>query len=254
MVAIRNPHKTTHGICALVAHNVALAPGVSPVRLLRASLNHSVIIAVEHDVADIRTGGGAEQAHIVAGRFDVQVLDIVVPTVIATAEPVIEHHAVGVVCCDMVYGAGNGIELPVVFLLFCLPRFLVRAVEVMGLLPALSRAVPLRVRPRLLGRAGAVGILQIRKQLVIVLCDKAGGRACAIHIAPVDELELVRRADLIGKPLSVRLRRTGLDIVLRAGRAGSAHVVEGIAKERADRIPVSVCSDSERPFRVPLIR
>ena len=154
----------------------------------------------------------------------------------------------------MVYGAGNGIELPVVFLLFGLPRFLVRAVEVMGLLPALSRAVPLRVRPRLLGRAGAVSVLQIWKQLVIVLCDKAGGRACAIHIAPVDELELVRRADLIGKPLSVRLRRTGLDIVLRAGRAGSAHVVEGIAKERADRIPVSVCSNSERPFRVPLIR
>ncbi len=213
------------------------------------ALDDGVVVAVEHDVFDLRAGGGAEQAHVVAIGGDVYVLDVVVAAVVDTAEPVVQRQVVGLIALAVqlavVHRAGNGVEV-VVYGRAVGGGAASCAVEIVGLLPGQGRpgtadaVTGQRQRLRLQRIAAAVGVLQIGIILVVVItaCDIARRAALTVDIAPVDVLQLLHGTYLVG--LGGRARRI-------VGGQG-----EGIGKEGADGIGQRGALVGQRPGIVGL--
>ena len=138
-VVIRNAHQTAERVGAAVG-----AVG----RIRRAAFDHAAIVAVEHDVSELRARRCAEDADVVAGRVDVDVLDVIVVAVVYTAEPTVKVYRVALVVRILFWvvknRTGDGMERGI---LFAFPRGLaICAVEVVRLLPAAPRTIPLRRR------------------------------------------------------------------------------------------------------------
>ena len=213
------------------------------------ALDNGVVVAVEHDVFDLRAGGGTEQTHVVAMGGDVHILDVVVAAVVDTAEPVVQRQIIGfiapVVQLAVVYRAGNGVEVIVCGravgggAVSC-------TVEVVGLLPGEDRTgaagavAGQRHRLCLQRIAAAVGVLQIGIILVVTItaCDIARRASLTVDIAPVNVLQLLYGAYLVG--LGGRSRRI-------VGGQG-----EGIGKEGTDGVGQRGVLVGQRPGIVGL--
>jgi len=132
------------------AHQSAECVGAAVVTVVRArrctALDRSAVVTVEHDVSDLRARRRAENADIVAGRVDVDVLDVVVIAVVHTAEPTVEVYRIALVVWILrrvvKNRTGDGMERGI--FRADLRKFPVCAVEVMRLLPAAPRTIPLR--------------------------------------------------------------------------------------------------------------
>ena len=212
------------------------------------ALDNGVVVAVEHDVFDLRAGGGTEQTHVVAMGGDVHILDVVVAAVVDTAEPVVQRQIIGFIApvqLAVVHRTGNGVEVIVCGravgggAVSC-------TVEVVGLLPGEDRTgaagavAGQRHRLCLQRIAAAVGVLQIGIILVVTItaCDIARRAALTVDVAPVDVLQLLYGAYLVG--LGGRSRRI-------AGGQG-----EGIGKEGADGVGQRGVLVGQRPGIVGL--
>ena len=83
------------------AHQSAERVGAAVVTVVRArrctAFDRSAVVTVEHDVSDLRARRRAENADIVTGRVDVDVLDVVVIAVVHTAEPTVEVYRIALV-------------------------------------------------------------------------------------------------------------------------------------------------------------
>ena len=132
------------------AHQSAERVGAAVVTVVRArrctAFDRSAVVTVEHDVSDLRARRRAENADIVAGRVDVDVLDVVVIAVVHTAEPTVEVYRIALVVWILrrvvKNRTGDGMERGI--FRADLRKFPVCAVEVMRLLPAAPRTIPLR--------------------------------------------------------------------------------------------------------------
>ena len=212
------------------------------------ALDNGVVVAVEHDVFDLRAGGGAEQTHVVAMGGDVHILDVVVAAVVDTAEPVVQRQIIGFIApvqLAVVHRTGNGVEVIVCGravgggAVSC-------TVEVVGLLPGEDRTgaagavAGQRHRLCLQRIAAAVGVLQIGIILVVTItaCDIARRAALTVDIAPVNVLQLLYGAYLVG--LGGRSRR----IVGGQGK--------GIGKEGTDGVGQRGVLVGQRPGIVGL--
>ena len=246
IIVVGNAYQTAQGVGGGVILRPGGTGGGGGVGL---ALDNGVVVAVEHDVFDLRAGGGAEQAHVVAMGGDVHILDVVVAAVVDTAEPVVQRQIIGfiapVVQLAVVHRAGNGVEVVVCGravgggAVSC-------AVEVVGLLPGEDRTgaagavAGQRHRLCLQRIVAAVGVLQIGIILVVTItaCDIARRAALTVDIAPVNVLQLLYGAYLVG--LGGRSRRI-------VGGQG-----EGIGKEGADGVGQRGVLVGQRPGIVGL--
>ena len=246
IIVVGNAYQTAQGVGGGVILRPGGTGGGGGVGL---ALDNGVVVAVEHDVFDLRAGGGTEQTHVVAMGGDVHILDVVVAAVVDTAEPVVQRQIIGfiapVVQLAVVYRAGNGVEVIVCGravgggAVSC-------TVEVVGLLPGEDRTgaagavAGQRHRLCLQRIAAAVGVLQIGIILVVTItaCDIARRAALTVDIAPVNVLQLLYGAYLVG--LGGRSRRI-------VGGQG-----EGIGKEGADGVGQRGALVGQRPGIVGL--
>ena len=245
IIVVGNAYQTAQGVGGGVILRPGGTGGGGGVGL---ALDNGVVVAVEHDVFDLRAGGGAEQAHVVAMGGDVHILDVVVAAVVDTAEPVVQRQIIGFIApvqLAVVYRAGNGVEVVVCGravgggAVSC-------TVEVVGLLPGEDRTgaagavAGQRHRLCLQRIAAAVGVLQIGIILVVTItaCDIARRAALTVDIAPVNVLQLLYGAYLVG--LGGRSRRI-------VGGQG-----EGIGKEGADGVGQRGVLVGQRPGIVGL--
>ena len=160
LIIISDAHQTAQSIGALILVSI-LRTGRR--RITCAALDHTIVVAVEHDVFDRCACRGTEYAYVVAVGLDGDVLDVVVPAVILPAEPRIQHNIV-VAACMIVYRAGNGIEHSIL----CAIRRSVQGhtIEVMRLGPAPLGAVTQRSAHLLLPLLRDRGVLQIGELLI----------------------------------------------------------------------------------------
>ena len=245
IIVVGNAYQTAQGVGGGVILRPGGTGGGGGVGL---ALDNGVVVAVEHDVFDLRAGGGAEQTHVVAMGGDVHILDVVVAAVVDTAEPVVQRQIIGFIApvqLAVVYRAGNGVEVVVCGravgggAVSC-------AVEVVGLLPGEDRTgaagavAGQRHRLCLQRIAAAVGVLQIGIILVVTItaCDIARRAALTVDIAPVNVLQLLYGAYLVG--LGGRSRRI-------VGGQG-----EGVGKEGADGVGQRGVLVGQRPGIVGL--
>ena len=246
IIVVGNAYQTAQGVGGGVILRPGGTGGGGGVGL---ALDNGVVVAVEHDVFDLRAGGGTEQTHVVAMGGDVHILDVVVAAVVDTAEPVVQRQIIGfiapVVQLAVVHRAGNGVEVVVCGravgggAVSC-------AVEVVGLLPGEDRTgaagavAGQRHRLCLQRIVAAVGVLQIGIILVVTItaCDIARRAALTVDIAPVNVLQLLYGAYLVG--LGGRSRRI-------VGGQG-----EGIGKEGADGVGQRGVLVGQRPGIVGL--
>ena len=246
IIVVGNAYQTAQGVGGGVILRPGGTGGGGGVGL---ALDNGVVVAVEHDVFDLRAGGGTEQTHVVAMGGDVHILDVVVAAVVDTAEPVVQRQIIGfiapVVQLAVVHRAGNGVEVVVCGravgggAVSC-------TVEVVGLLPGEDRTgaagavAGQRHRLCLQRIAAAVGVLQIGIILVVTItaCDIARRAALTVDIAPVNVLQLLYGAYLVG--LGGRSRRI-------VGGQG-----EGIGKEGADGVGQRGVLVGQRPGIVGL--
>ena len=241
IIVVGNAYQTAQGVGGGVILRPGGTGGGGGVGL---ALDNGVVVAVEHDVFDLRASGGTEQTHVVAMGGDVHILDVVVAAVVDTAEPVVQRQIIGfiapVVQLAVVHRAGNGVEVIV------RGRAVSCAVEVVGLLPGEDRTgaagavAGQRHRLCLQRIAAAVGVLQIGIILVVTItaCDIARRAALTVDIAPVNVLQLLYGAYLVG--LGGRSRRI-------VGGQG-----EGIGKEGADGVGQRGVLVGQRPGIVGL--
>ena len=246
IIVVGNAYQTAQGVGGGVILRPGGTGGGGGVGL---ALDNGVVVAVEYDVFDLRAGGGTEQTHVVAMGGDVHILDVVVAAVVDTAEPVVQRQIIGfiapVVQLAVVYRAGNGVEVVVCGravgggAVSC-------AVEVVGLLPGEDRTgaagavAGQRHRLCLQRIVAAVGVLQIGIILVVTItaCDIARRAALTVDVTPVDVLQLLYGAYLVG--LGGRSRRI-------VGGQG-----EGIGKEGADGVGQRGVLVGQRPGIVGL--
>ena len=245
IIVVGNAYQTAQGVGGGVILRPGGTGGGGGVGL---ALDNGVVVAVEHDVFDLRAGGGTEQTHVVAMGGDVHILDVVVAAVVDTAEPVVQRQIIGFIApvqLAVVYRAGNGVEVVVCGravgsgAVSC-------TVEVVGLLPGEDRTgaagavAGQRHRLCLQRIAAAVGVLQIGIILVVTItaCDIARRAALTVDIAPVNVLQLLYGAYLVG--LGGRSRRI-------VGGQG-----EGIGKEGADGVGQRGVLVGQRPGIVGL--
>ena len=160
LIIISDAHQTAQSIGALI---LIFFPCAGRRRITCAALDHTIVVAIEHDVFDRCACRGAEYAYIVAVGVDGDVLDVVVPAVILPAEPRIQHNIV-VATCMIVYRAGNGIEHGI----HCDIRRSVQGhtIEVMRLGPASLGAVFQRSAHLLLPFLRDCSVLQIGELLI----------------------------------------------------------------------------------------
>ena len=245
IIVVGNAYQTAQGVGGGVILRPGGTGGGGGVGL---ALDNGVVVAVEHDVFDLRAGGGTEQTHVVAMGGDVHILDVVVAAVVDTAEPVVQRQIIGFIApvqLAVVYRAGNGVEVVVCGravgggAVSC-------TVEVVGLLPGEDRTgaagavAGQRHRLCLQRIVAAVGVLQIGIILVVTItaCDIARRAALTVDIAPVNVLQLLYGAYLVG--LGGRSRRS-------VGGQG-----EGIGKEGADGVGQRGVLVGQRPGIVGL--
>ena len=246
IIVVGNAYQTAQGVGGGVILRPGGTGGGGGVGL---ALDNGVVVAVEHDVFDLRAGGGTEQTHVVAMGGDVHILDVVVAAVVDTAEPVVQRQIIGfiapVVQLTVVHRTGNGVEVIVCGravgggAVSC-------TVEVVGLLPGEDRTgaagavAGQRHRLCLQRIVAAVGVLQIGIILVVTItaCDIARRDSLTVDIAPVDVLQLLYGAYLVG--LGGRSRRI-------VGGQG-----EGIGKEGADGVGQRGVLVGQRPGIVGL--
>ena len=161
LIIISDAHQTAQSIGALILVFIPCTCALR--RVACAALDHTIVVAVEHDVFDRCARRGAEYAHIVAVGIDGDVLDVVVPAVVLPAKPRIQHNIV-VAACMIVYRAGNGIEHSIL----CAIRRSVQChtIEVMRLGPAPLGAVTQRSAHLLLPLLRDRGVLQIGELII----------------------------------------------------------------------------------------
>ena len=160
LIIISDAHQTAQSIGALI---LIFFPCTGRRRITCAALDHTIVVAVEHDVFDRCACRGTEYAHIVAVGLDGDVLDVVVPAVVLPAKPRIQHNIV-VAAGMIVYRTGDGVERSV---LFAVRRVIhVHAVHVMGLGPTPLGAVTQRSAHLLLPLLRDRSVLQIGELLI----------------------------------------------------------------------------------------
>ena len=245
IIVVGNAYQTAQGVGGGVILRPGGTGGGGGVGL---ALDNGVVVAVEHDVFDLRAGGGTEQTHVVAMGGDVHILDVVVAAVVDTAEPVVQRQIIGFIApvqLAVVHRTGNGVEVIVCGravgggAVSC-------TVEVVGLLPGEDRTgaagavAGQRHRLCLQRIVAAVGVLQIGIILVVTItaCDIARRAALTVDIAPVNVLQLLYGAYLVG--LGGRSRRI-------VGGQG-----EGVGKEGADGVGQRGVLVGQRPGIVGL--
>ena len=235
MIIISDAHQAAQRIGALILVFIPCTCALR--RITCAALDHTIVVAIEHDVFDRCACRGAKYAHIVAVGIDGDVLDVVVPAIILPAKPRTQHDVIAV---DLLHRAGNGVEHGIL----CAIRRIAQVctVDIVGLAPTVCwtrsalrlhcpyvfiHVVPIFPYPLRCLCCGV--ILQIGEGFISRLRDLAVDAARAVEIAPVDELQLLHGADL------VRLFR----ILLAEGLCVIAYIPDravGISEEGADGI------------------
>ena len=253
-IIISDAHQTAQSIGALI---LVFIPCTCVLRrVVCAALDHTIVVAVEHDVFDRCACRGAEYAYIIAVGLDGDVLDVVVPAIVLPAKPRIQHNIV-VAACMIVYRAGNGIEHSIL----CAVRRIAQVctVDIVGLAPTVcwTRSAlrlhcpyvfihPFPTFPHLLRCLCCGVILQIGKGFISRFRDLAVEAARVVEIAPVDELQLIHGADLVllGRILLAEVLLIAIHILDRA---------VGVSEEGADGVDIILPALRQRPFTVGII-